>query len=279
LFLNKFWKPKPWVAVLVGVLLQPMTFLYVQKVKLFWLYFLLTSFIAIIDWYCQVYFTALFSLVCPVHAYVVAKRIEPTDSRKWYSLWWGIPLIYALIITSTFMIRSFFYEPFSIPASSMSPYLNVGDHVIVKKYGFGTYGTYGISIINGTVADDVQLVRGRVYVFYPPHKDGIPFVKRLIGLPGDRVSIGGRSISINDEILPSVLVSVDGGVSIFEESNNGVTYQIQRSKLTQRPFNIMVPDNQYFFLGDNRDNSSDSRRWGGVQKNRFLGEVVYVLNK
>lgn len=171
------------------------------------------------------------------------------------------------------------YEPFSMPASSMSPYLNIGDHLVVKKYGYGNYGSYGTTFLHRDMSEQIKLAKGKVYVFYPPHKEDVPFVKRLVGVPGDRVTINASGISINGENLQSRFVENQGDASIFEEDNDGVTYRIRRTKLSQTPSDYVVPDGSYFFLGDNRDNSSDSRYWGAVPKSRILGEVIYVLNR
>ncbi len=271
--------PKPWLAVVIGLILQPMVFLYVQRLRLFFAYFVAALFVGVIDWYLQSYFSALVNLVCAIHGFQIAKQFGPSKDRCWYSRWWGIPVAYLLLLSPLLVVRVFFFEPFSMPASSMSPYLNTGDHIIVKKQGFGNYGSYGVNLVEGGISDQLQLIKGGVYAFYPPHKDGVPYVKRLIGVGGDRVDVGVDGISINGEPLVTEFVARRGGASIFEETNAGETYQLRRSQSSQKQSTHLVPEGHYFFLGDNRDNSSDSRYWGAVPRNRLVGEVVYVFGR
>jgi signal peptidase I len=232
----------------------------------------------VIDWYLDGYYGLLFSIVCPVHAYFVIKRHDSSIIRQWYSRWWGIPVIYLSILIPIFVVRSFLYEPFNIPAASMSPTLNPGDYIVVKKLGYGTYGTYGFSLLNTPVSDSRRMVRGKIYVFYPPHGD-YPFVKRLIAIPGDTLRLDAERIVLNGKELEiSFMYEVDS-VRVYEEKLNGVAYEIQRMAYRQR-LNVaefVIPDGSYFFMGDNRDNSADSRSWGLVSTSRIIGEVVYVF--
>src|SRR5690606_7829840 len=108
--------------------------------------------------------------------------------RRWFSRWWAIPAIYLSFLLPIFITRTFFYEPFSIPASSMSPSINTGDIIIVKKYGYGSYSAYGVKLFNSENASNIDFVRGNIHAFYPPHTD-VPYVKRLIGKPGDTIEI------------------------------------------------------------------------------------------
>lgn len=268
------------MAVLLGILLQPFTFLYLNKVKIFWIYFLLVAVTLIVDWYLQFYISFVFSVVCPIHAYVIYKSYDAALLRRWYSRWWGIPTIYIALFIPVFCIRSFLYEPFSIPAASMSPSLNVGDNIIVKKSGYGSYGTYGLSVFNAGVSDSTMMQRGKIYAFYPPHSD-IPFVKRLIALPGDTVELRGKEVQINGERLKTTLMYETDSSTVYEETIDNSSYFIKQH--IGRPFmagaDLVIPENRYFFLGDNRDNSSDSRVWDTVPDDRILGEVVYVFRK
>jgi len=141
--LNIDWKPKTWIAILLGLLLQAFTFLYLNRPKLFWFYFLFSCIVSIIDWKYQTLFAAVFSLICPIHAYFVVKSFEHSNERAWYSKWWGIPTIYVAFFTAVFAFRSFLYEPFVFPAASMQPTIDQGNHIIVQKLGYRTYGTCG----------------------------------------------------------------------------------------------------------------------------------------
>ncbi|WP_170115242.1 signal peptidase I [Pleionea mediterranea] len=272
------WKPKAWIAILLGVILQAFTFLYLNRPKLFWLYFILSCAVSVIDWKYQTLFAAAFSLICPIHAYFIVKIFEYSGERAWYSKWWGIPAIYAAFFSAVFLFRSFLYEPYVFPSSSMQPTIDPGNHIIVQKLGYRTYGTYGITISSKELASADLMQRGRLYAFYPPHKD-IPFVKRLIALPGDTVAIRGNDISINGAVLATEMLYETDLLSVYEQNLSGITHLIQRLKM--RPSRdmeeIVVPEKSYFFMGDNRDNSADSRFWGYVASDRIIGEVIYVF--
>ncbi|PWK49326.1 signal peptidase I [Pleionea mediterranea] len=160
----------------------------------------------------------------------------------------------------------------------MQPTIDPGNHIIVQKLGYRTYGTYGITISSKELASADLMQRGRLYAFYPPHKD-IPFVKRLIALPGDTVAIRGNDISINGAVLATEMLYETDLLSVYEQNLSGITHLIQRLKM--RPSRdmeeIVVPEKSYFFMGDNRDNSADSRFWGYVASDRIIGEVIYVF--
>ena len=271
------WKPKGWIAILIGIFLQPFTFLYVNKVRLFWIYFLITVVLGIADFYFNSFITISLSVICPLHAYLSIKRYDESLKRNWYSRWWGIPSIYLAMLAPIFIIRSFFYEPYSIPASSMSPSVNLGDLIIIKKWGYRSYGTYGVSILDTEVQEKELIKRGNIYTFYPPNNDKA-FIKRLIGMPGDDIEIKQGIISINGKIIQSKVISQLPDEDIYEEALGDTTYNI---KITPQhrlliDVELKVPEDEYFFLGDNRDRSSDSRMWGTVPSSDFIGELVYI---
>ncbi len=163
-------------------------------------------------------------------------------------------------------------------AQSMAPTLNVGDYMVVKKLGYSTYGTFGVDVYSRAVAPQ-KMERGKVYVFYPPHRKQ-HFVKRLIGLPGDTIVFDGKTYSVNGE---KVLLNTTDDSQVFEEVLANQSYQVKfiKPKGSSHPQNqsYLVPENQYFFMGDNRDNSADSRYWGYVPDANIVGEVVYVFSK
>lgn len=283
------WKPQGWIAVLLGLLLQPFAFLYVNNAGLFWRYLVLSLLVSGLDflvhrhitpdsWLNSFYLSWVFALVCAFHAYRAAVTYNRGQDKRWYTRWWAIPAIFTGFYGPVFLFRAFVYEPFSIPARSMSPTINVGDHIIVRKWGFGGYGTYNLSVINSEVSSESLLQRGNIYVFYPPDIT-TPYVKRLIGLPGDTIEINGDVIRINGDLLRSEYLYDDGDKKIYREILAGQNYLIQRSP--DKPVNvyqtIKLRPQQYFFLGDNRDNSRDSRFWGTVSVTDFVGEVVVVF--
>lgn len=276
--MNIYWKPKAWVAILLGVFLQAFTFLYINRPKLFWMYFLLSCLISLLDWRYQTSFIVIFSLLCPIHAYFVVKKYDHSCKRAWYSRWWGIPTVYGTFFMMVFLLRSFLYEPFVFPAGSMEPTIKSGNNILVQKIGYGTYGTYGFTLVNEEISSTDLMQRGKLYAFYPPERD-FPVVKRLIALPGDTLSIRGNEITVNGSVLTTEKIYDTDREKIFKQQLNGVTYFIQRDSM--RPSTDVdekvLPEKSYFFMGDNRDNSADSRHWGYITSDSIIGEVVYIF--
>ncbi|KUI97298.1 signal peptidase I [Vibrio sp. MEBiC08052] len=272
------WRPKTWVAILLGVFLQAFTFLYLNRPKLFWVYFLLSVLVSILDWRYQTSYVAIFSLICPIHAYLVVRHFNLSRERAWYSKWWGIPTIYGVFFTSVFLVRAFLYEPFVVPSVSMAPTINAGDFVLVKKFGYGTYGTYGIKLSNDDVSSADLMQRGKLYAFYLPGKDVI-YVKRLIALPGDTLAITGNQVILNGSVLTTEKLSQQEGHTVYQQVLDGVTYTIRhlRMRASGDMQKVVVPAKSYFFMGDNRDNSVDSRHLGYITSDNIVGEVSYIF--
>lgn len=272
------WNPKVWVAVLLGVCLQYATFLYINRPKLFFVYFALVVVVAVIDWQFQTSLTWWFSLVCPLHAYSIIKRDPPQAGRAWYSKWWGLSLIVVPLILAVFLVRSFLYEPFRVPSNSMQPTIAAGDKIIVKKLGFGSYGTLGIELSPGASVRPALMQRGKLYVFYPPHQRLLN-VKRLVGLPGDTIELANNKLIINGVTQTTELVGQGDMTSVYRQSIDNIEFKIQRvdAAIPGKMRGWVLPERSYFFLGDNRDNSSDSRVWGYVAEDKILGEVIAVF--
>ena len=171
-----------------------------------------------------------------------------------------------------FILRTFLFEPYQIPSGSMLPGLKVGDFILVKKF------TYGIKV-NRTgppIAFGKDPELGDVVVFIPPH-DHRPFVKRLIGKPGDRITYINKKLYVNGKPINQKLLSEKDNLRIYEELLKDRTIQIQQ--ITSRinyPEEWEVPKDMYFVVGDNRDNSNDSRYWGFVPRENFMGTADYI---
>ena len=200
-------------------------------------------------------------------------------------------LIYALIIA--IFIRSILIQPFFIPSSSMEPNLLVGDRLFVTKYSYGLSKhsfPFSPPIINGRVLFN-NPKRGDVIVFKTPSDNRTDYIKRLIGLPGDRIQFIDGEIYLNNNQIFRTLISDDElycgnytiPVQIFEEKlPNGKKYLASyRKDLSFKNSDIFkVPDNHYFFLGDNRDCSKDSRfltEVGYVHKNNLVGKARFLF--
>jgi signal peptidase I len=181
------------------------------------------------------------------------------------------------VLLVVFVLRSFLVEPFQIPSSSMVPTLQVGDYILVNKF------TYGIRlpVVRTKVLDLNEPKRGDVMVFFPPHLNDTYFIKRVIGLPGDKISYRGKQLFINEEPASQRLLAqlppTRPRYQLSEEQMGDVQHQIQVD--LQRPvgdFTIIVKPGHYFMMGDNRDNSSDSRVWGQVPERDIVGKAFAI---
>ena len=193
-----------------------------------------------------------------------------------------------------FVLRSFLYEPYQIPSGSMLPGLKVGDFILVNKYEYGLkINRVGKPLIEFNDPD-----YGEVVVFVPPHKP-VPYIKRLIGKPGDSIKYINKKLYINDEIVlkdyeftkeeivtrryryPSGKieeVEEIEDIKFYTEELGGRSFTIRNSSAkTEYPQQWTVPKGHYFVVGDNRDNSNDSRQdVGFVPRNYFMGTADYI---
>ncbi len=179
------------------------------------------------------------------------------------------------------LLRSFLVEPFRIPSGSMIPTLLIGDFILVNKF------TYGIRlpVLNVKVLDLGSPKRGDVVVFRYPEDPSTPFIKRVIGLPGDRIEYSDKTLRINGEPVPEAPSGVydDGGsgrpADLLYETLGTVVHPIliegDRLSVETEPGTI-VPEGHYFVMGDNRDNSRDSRSWGTVPDDHLIGKAFLI---
>lgn len=201
------------------------------------------------------------------------------------------------VIALVFCLRSFLYEPFKIPSTSMVPTLQVGDLILVNKY------TYGIRlpILNKKVIEINDPQRGDVMVFKYPENMTLDYIKRVVGVPGDTVTYRNKRLIVNGEqvsykALPDYLDEETLSYSkLLTENLNGVAHQILNNprapSYVSNPhdfpnrdlctydaegFTCKVPAGQYFMMGDNRDNSLDSRYWGFVPDRNIVGKAFFV---
>lgn len=179
------------------------------------------------------------------------------------------------ILALVFFIRSFLFEPFQIPSGSMEKTLLIGDFILVNKFNYGIR----MPVWRNKLISNNDPERGDVMVFFPPHKDQY-YIKRVVGLPGDLVEYNNKVLTINGEVQEQVLMPIRKR-SLFQdriEKLGNVEHKIKINIATQRNENISirVPDGHYFMLGDNRDNSQDSRSWGAVSEKRIVGKAVAI---
>jgi signal peptidase I len=181
------------------------------------------------------------------------------------------------VLLIVFVLRSFLVEPFQIPSSSMVPTLQVGDYILVNKY------TYGIRlpVLRTKVLALNEPERGDVMVFFPPHMNGTYFIKRVVGLPGDTVTYRDKRLSVNGAqvereslgVLPDGSSRYAMGIEKLGEANH--LMQVDQAR-PPRDFSLVVKPGHYFMMGDNRDNSSDSRIWGQVPEKDIVGKAFAV---
>jgi len=181
------------------------------------------------------------------------------------------------VLLVVFVLRSFLVEPFQIPSSSMVPTLEVGDYILVNKY------TYGIRlpVVRTKIWALNEPKRGDVMVFFPPHMNDTYYIKRVIGLPGDTITYRNKRLAINGVPLEeeSLAVIPDGSSSyrVGLETLGDARHLVQvNDSRPARDFSVKVKPGHYFMMGDNRDNSSDSRIWGQVPEKDIVGKAFAV---
>ncbi len=199
-----------------------------------------------------------------------------------------------IAVVLALLIRTFLYEPFNIPSGSMKPTLEVGDYLFVSKpaYGYSRYSfPFGLAPIEGRVWAKAP-ERGDVAVFKLPTNPRIDYIKRIVGMPGDTVQVIDGRLYINRQIVPRESVGLkrvdeDGSIVVMTEYletlPNGVVHSIYEEgddhPLDNTP-EYTVPDGHYFAMGDNRDNSQDSRvmnHVGFIPYENIVGRASFLF--
>ena len=189
------------------------------------------------------------------------------------------------VLAIVLVLRSFIVEPFQIPSASMVPTLEVGDFILVNKFAYGLR----LPVVGTKVLDVGEPQRGDVMVFFPPD-DKRYFIKRVIGLPGDRIEVRDKQLTINGQpARQTLLAELPAGrptYRLLKEQIGEVEHSIRaetskprgRTPLGYDPdnFSVTVRPGHYFMMGDNRDNSSDSRFWGQVPEHNVVGKAFAI---
>ena len=201
------------------------------------------------------------------------------------------------VIISVFFLRSFLFEPFKIPSGSMIPTLLVGDLILVNKFHYGIR----LPVINTKITDGTSPQRGDVMVFRYPPKPSLDYIKRVVGVPGDEVAYLNKRLTINGKVIETAALP-----EFFDEDAMRYFKQFQET-LGEHKHGILndddrpafvpgaddfefkqnchysvegvvckVPQGHYFMMGDNRDNSLDSRYWGFVPDKNIVGQAIFV---
>ena len=210
----------------------------------------------------------------------IMRNLRHDDGRERGPAPWPVAMCQSLfpVFLAVFMLRSFVAEPFRIPSESMLPTLQVGDFILVNKFRYGL--RLPLSHEKLTVGASPQ--RGDVVVFRYPRNPKIPYIKRIIGLPGDRVSYQDKKLRINGREVP--LYAMDPYFPMEPERQRFLEYMAEKQHHIlhdqRRPAfhmpTVVVPENSYFVLGDNRDYSQDSRYWGFVPDSHLVGKAFFV---
>ena len=198
-------------------------------------------------------------------------------------------IFYAIL--AALVIRSFLFEPFSIPSGSMYPNLKVGDYLFVSKYSYG-FSRHSLPLSLPLIPDRIfykQPNRGDIVVFKTPEDNRTDYIKRLIGLPGDKISMKSNQLFINGEKIKTKFLKNEkykflDVTRVKEQLPNNKTYDVYEFEKTFIDMNtndfaeVEVPDDNFFVVGDNRDNSQDSRYIGFIPKDNLVGraEVVFL---
>ena len=197
------------------------------------------------------------------------------------------------VILLVFVLRSFLVEPFKIPSGSMMPTLLAGDYILVNKF---TYG-FRIPILNNIIVEMNKPKRGDVIVFHYPPDPKIDYIKRVVGVPGDTIQYQDKQLIINGKKLD---VTFTNDYEYEMQGANIISARKSVEKLGDVPHDILVhdipnqynadmpgaklqdgetitvPNDSYFAMGDNRDNSADSRVWGFVPEHNLVGKAFYI---
>lgn len=227
----------------------------------------------------------------------VQTRSKLRDEKLRQPWWLEYTASFFPVILAVFVVRSFIVEPFKIPSGSMVPTLLVGDFILVNKFEYGLR----LPVTNTKITQGSPLSRGDVVVFRYPKDESVDYIKRVIGLPGDTVAYQDKQLTINGQPVPETPLpdffddERQNYAKQFEETignkknailNNpavppfvmGAYDYPYRDNCTYNSRGVIckVPPGHYFMMGDNRDNSADSRYWGFVPDQNIVGRAFFI---
>ncbi len=243
--------------------------------------------------------TLFFIAVWLLDKFVFKQRATKGRGNENFIITWAYDFWPVLAVVM--VLRSFLYEPFNIPSDSMVPTLETGDFILVNKFEYGVR----LPIINSKIIDVGSPERGEVAVFRYPPQPSISYIKRIVGLPGDHIVYDHGQLSINGEKVAKTPIqfsrekdSLDTPTSIYHQETLGThTFTMRELEgvnvARQAPFlnyvdngkysaenglywEVKVPEGHYFAMGDNRDQSADSRFWGFVPEKNLTGRAFYI---
>lgn len=231
-----------------------------------------------------------------------SKRAEIEQANLRQPVWIEYSGSFFPVIALVFVLRSFLWEPFKIPSSSMVPTLLVGDFILVNKYAYGIR----LPIVNQKVIEIGNPQRGDVMVFKYPKDMSQDYIKRVIGVPGDTITYENKRLTVNGKPVEYTPMDdyLDDQHPVYHKQfiehlpgkESGVVHRIlntdgkrtldlgavdqfpnrEACQYTYDKFTCIVPEGNYFMMGDNRDNSADSRYWGFVPDKNIVGKAIVV---
>jgi signal peptidase I len=288
--MTKPW-PRRWVAVLLALFVQPLAFVYLARwrLALLWTSILFGSVFAARafsdDKFIQDLVVTCLVLLCVGYVLWLTSRKrlieqQTAQSRPAYSRWYGLVLIPVVIFVPWLMVRAFVVDVYRIPSSAMAPTLPLGKTFWVQKWGWGNYGLFSWKFLK--TQNTAHVRRGDLVVFEFPKDPSKDFVMRVVGLPGDKLEVAESLLTLNGQRVTQetgqTMVEPSRGIELrlFNEELDGRRYQVGLTldRRQTQPATVVVPQDQYFVLGDNRDNSLDSRYWGFVPRENFVGRVL-----
>lgn len=187
------------------------------------------------------------------------------------------------VLAVVLVLRSFLVEPFQIPSGSMLPTLEVGDFILVNKFSYGIR----LPVLNTKVVELSDPQRGDVMVFRTPVDKKTNYIKRVIGLPGDKIRYQNKMLYINNKPMSEEFIGELNRLEMYQEQLGEVKHNIYKApsapynRNPRSPQNLgegewVVPEGSYFVMGDNRDNSNDSRFWGFVPDEMIVGKAFAI---
>jgi len=183
------------------------------------------------------------------------------------------------VLLIVFLLRGFIIEPFKIPSGSMLPSLYIGDYILVNKFAYGIR----IPVWNKKVIATGEPKRGDVMVFRYPKDPSVDYIKRVIGLPGDHIAYYNKVLYVNGKPISRKFTKQYDGpgqshaneyVENLDEAGHAMLLMPGRANSLEGKY--VVPEDMYFVMGDNRDNSNDSRVWGPVPDRNLVGKAFMI---
>ena len=233
--------------------------------------------------------TVLTGLIAGLDKFVLSKKQQLAISHQKIPAWFiRQSTSFFPILLIVLLLRSFLFEPFRIPTGSLEPTLDIGDFIVVNKFIYGLRWP----VVYEKIISIKEPKRGDIVVFRHP-TESVDYIKRVVGLPGDHISYIDKVLSVNGRAMPQVFKgysvekdSEGNETPVIEKEENlgGVRHRIFLRKeegsldpsLLPTQSSWVVPKGEYFMMGDNRDDSFDSRYWGFVPENHLKGKAVMI---